>query len=220
MRNKTRRLTESAMLLAIAIVLEVISKQFIPEFPFGGQITFVSMLPVILISYRHGLKWGFFSAFVYSLLEMVLGAGTISAAFRPGYFGDGAMLWNALLMCFLDYLLAFTVLGLGGLFRNKDMSPSLKLCLGAAVAIACRYAAHVLSGCILFSSYAEWYFTQESFPFQTWGANLIANLKPSALAFVYSLVYNGMYMLPELVATSLAAFFLGKVPKIAKKAEI
>ena len=43
---KTKRLTESAMLLALAIVLELISKAIIPEMPFGGQVTLVAMLPV------------------------------------------------------------------------------------------------------------------------------------------------------------------------------
>ncbi len=62
MVNKTKRLTESAMLLAIAIVLELLAKMLIPEQPFGGQITFVSMLPVVLISYRHGVKWGLLAA--------------------------------------------------------------------------------------------------------------------------------------------------------------
>ena len=52
---KTKRLTESAMLLALAIVLELISKAFIPEMPFGGQVTLVAMLPVVLISYRYGV---------------------------------------------------------------------------------------------------------------------------------------------------------------------
>lgn len=56
---KTKRLTESAMLLALAIVLELISKAIIPEMPFGGQVTLVAMLPVVLISYRYGVKWGF-----------------------------------------------------------------------------------------------------------------------------------------------------------------
>ena len=81
MANKTKRLTESAMLLALAIVLELVSKMIIPEMPFGGQITLVSMLPVVLIAYRHGTKWGLVSAFTYALLEMVLGAKTVAAAF-------------------------------------------------------------------------------------------------------------------------------------------
>ena len=102
MSIKTKRLTESAMLLAIAIVLELVAKMFIPEMPFGGQVTLVSMLPVVLISYRHGMKWGFVASFTYALLEMALGAKTVSAAFLPGYFCDGAMILNALLMCLLE----------------------------------------------------------------------------------------------------------------------
>ena len=86
MSTKTKRITESAMLLAMAICLEFLSKLFIPEQPFGGQITLVSMLPVVLISYRHGMKWGFVASFTYALLEMALGAKTVSAAFQPGYF--------------------------------------------------------------------------------------------------------------------------------------
>ena len=76
MQSKTRRLTESAMLLSVAIVLELVSKMFIPEQPFGGQITFAAMLPVILISYRHGMKWGFLASFTYALIEMVIGGKT------------------------------------------------------------------------------------------------------------------------------------------------
>ena len=77
MKTQTKRLTESAMLLAVAIVLELVSKMFIPEQPFGGQITFAAMLPVILISYRHGVKWGFLASFTYALIEMVIGGKTV-----------------------------------------------------------------------------------------------------------------------------------------------
>ena len=116
MTNKTNRLTESAMLLSVAIVLELCSKMFIPELPFGGQVTLVSMLPVVLISYRHGGIWGLVSGAAYAMIEMAIGAKTVTAAFQPGYFGDGVMLLNAFIMCTLDYLVAFTVLGLGGAF--------------------------------------------------------------------------------------------------------
>ena len=101
MENKTKRLTESAMLLAVAIVLELVSKMFIPEQTFGGQITIVSMLPVVLISYRHGMRWGFVAAFTYALLEMAIGMKTVSSAFLPGFFGDGTMIANAIIMCLL-----------------------------------------------------------------------------------------------------------------------
>ena len=215
MSTNTRRLTESAMLLAIAITLEVISKLFIPELPFGGQITLVSMLPVVLISYRHGVKWGFVSAFAYALLEMAIGMKTVSAAFLPGYFGDGAMIFKALLMCLLDYLLAFTTLGLGGIFRNRIKKPSIGLLCGSLVALSARFACHILSGYILFSGWAEWFFTQDGFP--AWGANLVNSLSPAALGWVYSVVYNGMYMVPEIILTATVCLILTRIPKVVTK---
>ena len=213
--SKTRRITESAMLLALAVVLEFVSKMFIPEMPFGGQVTLVSMLPVVLISYRHGVKWGFVSAFAYALIEMVIGMKTVSAAFLPGYFGDGTMIFNAILMCLLDYVLAYTLLGLGGIFRNKIKNPGVSLMCGSLVALGARYVAHFLSGYILFGSYAEWFFTQEGFP--AWGANLVGSLGSEMLGIIYSLVYNGMYMVPEILATAIVALLLGRVPQIVKK---
>ena len=215
MKTKTRMLTESALLIAMAIVLELAAKMFIPEMPFGGQVTLVSMLPIVLISYRHGVKWGLLSGVVYAALEMVIGAKTVAAAFQPDYFGTGVLIANALLMCLLDYVLAFTILGIGGCFRNKIQNPGLSLCLGSIVALGCRYLCHILSGYILFGSYAEWFFTQEGFP--AWGANLVATLSPQLLALAYSVVYNGMYMIPEIVFTAVAALLLSKVPGIVKK---
>ena len=211
---KTKRLTESAMLLAIAIVLEFISKLIIPEMPFGGQVTLVSMLPVVLISYRHGVKWGLVSGVTYAFLEMAIGFKTVSAAFQPGYFGDGRMIGNAVVMCALDYLLAYTSLGLGGAFRRRH-APRGALVRGVVLALTARYLCHVLSGYILFSGWAEWFFTQEGFP--AWGAALVGSLAPGMLGLVYSAVYNGMYMLPELVLTVAAALLIGRNGKICQK---
>ena len=215
MQTKTKRLTESAMLIAVAVVLELVSKMFIPEMPFGGQVTLVSMLPVVLISYRHGVRWGLVAGLGYAMIEMLLGARTVAAAFQPGYFGDGTMILNALIMCVLDYLAAFTVLGLGGMFRSRIQNPGAALCCGSVVALTARYACHVLSGYILFSGWAEWFFTQDGFP--AWGASLVEALSPNMLGFVYSLVYNGMYMLPELILTAVVALFLGRSKGIVTK---
>lgn len=215
MTNKTRRLTESAMLLSIAIVLELVSKLFIPEQPFGGQLTIVSMLPVVLISYRHGVRWGLWAGVAYALIEMLLGAKTVAAAFQPGYFGDGRMLLNACIMCLMDYLLAFTLLGLSGIFRNRIQKPGLALMCGSLVALGARYLTHVASGYILFSGWAEWFFTQEGFP--AWGATLADTLGPQLLGLAYSLVYNGMYMIPEMILTAAACIIVGRVPRIVTK---
>ena len=215
MNLKTKRITESAMLLAVAIVLELVSKMFIPEMPFGGQVTLVSMLPVVLISYRHGVKWGLAAGVTYALLEMALGAKTVAAAFQPGYFGDGIMLLNAFIMCVLDYLVAFTVLGLGGCFRNRIERPGAALTAGVLVALGARYLAHIASGYILFAGWAEWFFTQEGFP--NWGAQLVEALSPEALGLTYSVVYNGFYMIPEIVFTMIASVLLARIPGIVKK---
>ena len=215
MQTKTKRLTESAMLIAVAIVLELVSKMFIPEMPFGGQVTLVSMLPVVLISYRHGVRWGLVAGLGYAMIEMLLGARTVAAAFQPGYFGDGTMLFKALIMCALDYLAAFTALGLGGAFRNRFEKSGAALCCGSVLALSVRYVCHIASGYILFAGWAEWFFTQEGFP--AWGASLVESLSPGMLGFVYSLVYNGMYMVPEILLTAVVAVILSRNRSIVRK---
>ena len=213
--QKTKRLTESAMLIAIAVVLEVTGKIVIPPMPFGGQLTLCAMLPIVLISFRHGVRWGLTAGFGYSLVQMALGADVITAAFQPGYFGGGTMIANALLMCLFDYVLAYTLLGLGGCFRGKIRNNGTALMFGALAAMACRYLAHICSGYILFSGWAEWFFTREGFP--AWGASLVETLSPTALGWSYSIVYNGLYMIPEMILTAAAALLTGRLPVGTKK---
>ena len=213
--KKTKRLTESAMMIAIAVVLELVGKMVFPPMPFGGQLTLVSMLPIVLVSYRHGVRWGLTTGLCYSLVQMALGAGTVTAAFQPGYFGDGTMLGRAILMCLLDYVLAYTALGLGGCFRNLMKSKGAALAAGSVAALGSRYVAHILSGYLLFGGWAEWFFTQEGFP--GWGAALVEALSPQALGWIYSIVYNGMYMIPEMILTAAAAFLVARIPGAADK---
>ena len=215
MQTKTKRLTESAMLIALAVVLELVGRMVIPPMPFGGQLTLCSMLPVVLISYRHGVRWGITAGFGYSLVQMALGAQTVTAAFQPGYFGDGTLILNALIMCLFDYVLAYTLLGTGGCFRSRIRRSGIALMCGSLVALGCRFLAHVVSGYVLFSGWAEWFFTQEGFP--AWGAALVANLSPEMLGLAYSVVYNGMYMLPEMALTAVAALLIARIPGIAVK---
>ena len=203
------------MLIAVAVVLELVGKMLIPPMPFGGQLTLCSMLPIVLISYRHGVKWGLTAGFGYALVQMALGAGTVTAAFQPGYFGDGTMVGNALLMCLFDYILAYSLLGLGGCFRGRIKNDGLSLMCGSLVALGGRYLAHIFSGYILFSGWAEWFFTQEGFP--AWGAGLVQTLSPESLGWIYSIVYNGMYMIPEMLLTAAAAFIIGRMPEITRR---
>ena len=214
MQTKTKRLTESAMLIALAVVLELVGRTVIPPMPFGGQLTLCAMLPIVLISYRHGVKWGLTAGFGYSLVQMALGADVVTAAFQPGYFGDGSMIGRALTMCLMDYVLAYTLLGLGGCFRGKIRSKGISLMCGAVAAMTGRYLAHIFSGYILFSGWAAWFFTQEGFP--AWGATLVETLSPAALGWAYSMVYNGMYMIPEMILTAIAALLMARIPQVVE----
>ncbi len=208
--QKTLRFVESGILIAIATVLSVIQPF---QLPFGGGITIVSMLPIVLISYRHGVKWGLFSAFVYSLLQMATGFATVKSFFVP----EDYALQTGLCIVFLDYILAYTILGFGGIFRNK-FKPEVSLCLGSIAALFMRYIVHIISGAIFFGSWAEWFFTQEGF--YKIGDTIMNNFSGKGLALIYSVFYNGLYMIPEIILTAIAAFIIGKVPYIAKKKDI
>ena len=49
----TRKLVESAMLIAVGTVLSMLKF----DMPMGGGLTLCSMLPLVLLSHRYGWKW-------------------------------------------------------------------------------------------------------------------------------------------------------------------
>ena len=68
--SKTRILVECALMIAIGTVLSNIKFFTLPN---GGSVTLLSMLPFVLVSFRHGVKWGLFTGFVNGCLQMLLG---------------------------------------------------------------------------------------------------------------------------------------------------
>ncbi len=207
-------LVESAVMIALAAVLELVAKMVIPEMPFGGQITIVSMLPVVLVGWKYGLGKGVVTGFVYSLVQMALGVKTISSLIVPASEDYLGSLGNVVLMFIFDYIVAYTVLGLGALYKNKIKSNSVSLGLGAFTVLLFRYFSHILSGYILYGAWAEWFFTQEGF--YSWGATIMSTFSGNALSLVYSIIYNGFYMIPEIIITTIVAFVIGKIPQIMK----
>ena len=216
---KTQRLTTSAVMIALATILAMVCA-VIPflNLPFGGGFTVASMLPIIVIAYMYGMKWGFFTAGVYSVIQIVmdlyLGKGsTIMALFMPNsddFMGYGA----AVAILVIDYLVAYTLLGFGGIFRNKIKNKAVALSLGAVLALSLRYIAHIISGYIFYGAWAEWFFTQDNF--YSIGGWILDSFSGKGLALVYSIFYNGLYMIPEIVITAVAAIALGKLPVIKK----
>lgn len=184
--SKTRILVEGAAMVALATVLSFIR---IFKLPWGGSITLLSMLPIVVFSIRRGVKAGLAASFVFSLIQFVQGI-------MDGLFGWGLTPGMLVACILLDYILAFTVLGIAGLFRNKGLAGCIG---GVALALVLRYVLHVISGCVIWQSFGE-----------LWSDFFIEN------SFLYSLIYNGCYMLPELVFTLIATCILFAQPQAKK----
>lgn len=170
------KMVECAIMIAMAFVLSFI-KVF--DLPYGGSVTAASMVPIIIAGYRHGLKWGLTTGFAYSLLQLLTGLGNVAYATT----------WiAAVAIIVLDYIVAFTVLGLVGLFeRNKKQTTVLVT--GTAIVCILRYICHVITGCTVWA-----------------GVSI-----PSSDGLWYSLVYNGSYMIPETIVTIIVIALISKL---------
>lgn len=218
-QQKVKRLTVSAMMLALATVLAIVCA-YIPflNLPFGGGFTVASMLPIVLVSYMYGVKWGFFTSACYSgiqiLLSLTQGAGgTVMALFMPA--GDSFMGYGkGILIILIDYIIAYTVLGIGGIFRNRFKSKTAAITLGVVLALSLRYLAHIISGYIFYGAWAEWFFTQDGF--YSVGGFILDSFSGNMLSLVYSIFYNGLFMIPEIIITTVAAVAVSRLPQIKK----
>ena len=103
--SKTRILVECALMIAIGTVLSNIK---IFTMPNGGSVTLLSMLPFVLVSFRHGVKWGLFTGLVNGCLQMLLGFWAPPTPTFIYFLGE----------VLLDYLVAFMALGMAELFAR------------------------------------------------------------------------------------------------------
>ena len=76
----TLRITESAILLAVGIVLSMPFLNLNSPWLMGGSVTLGAMLPLVLISYRYKTAWGLLCALVYSITQIVLGLKNVMYA--------------------------------------------------------------------------------------------------------------------------------------------
>lgn len=190
--KRTYNLVLGGIMIAMGTVLGFI-KPF--ELPYGGAITLCSMLPVMFFSYRCGLKWGLGAGLVFSVLQLLFGLDALK--------GISAMMVVGSI--FLDYILAFAVLGLGGMFRGKIKNDAAAFTLGSFVSMMLRYVCSFLSGWVLWAGMNE---TADMQGFIAQFIPALANVTGTTLAVVYSLVYNGAYMIPEIVLTCVVGFLL------------
>ena len=163
---RVRALCEGAIMVALAFVLSFVK---LYELPNGGSLT-PAMFPILFYALRWGLGQGLCAGFVFGLLQLIF---------------DGAYAWGWQSML-LDYLLAFTPLGLAGLFKGKAWG----IFPGTVIGCAARFAIHYISGVTIYKIYE---------PTTVPGFGTYDN------AALYSLVYNGVYMLPNMLLALLIA---------------
>ena len=173
--SKLHTMVECAILIALSFVLSLFK---IFEMPFGGSVTPLSMLPVCLIGFMFGPKWGFGSAFIFSLLQLI-SSHVFSWGLTP----------LVLIVCILaDYVVAFTVLGITGFFKGKG---NKGIIIGVFLAVFARFVCHYISGCTIWAS---------------------VDMNP----YLYSLLYNGAYMLPECIFTIIGTIIICNIPAFKK----
>ena len=179
--SRTRIMVEGALMIAMATVLSMIQ---IFQMPFGGGVTLFSMLPLVVMSFRHGTKWGLLTAFVHSVLQLMMGFSNV---------GYCPTLISQIGCILLDYILAYTALGLADAIGKPFKNRLLGVSVGAGAVCLIRFICSWLSGILLWGSYQSYYEWAAGMP--TW---------------LYSLIYNGNYMLPETVLTIIGAVILVK----------
>ena len=113
---------------------------------------------------------------------------------------DGAYAWGWQSML-LDYLVAFTPLGLAGLFQGKRWG----IFVGTVLGCFARFVVHFISGVTIYRIYAPTEILGTVFDNPT----------------LYSIVYNGSYMLPNtILALVIAALLYAPLKKFYLGADI
>ena len=169
----TNKITEGAVMVAAAVVLNFLKLDLGPE---GGSVNLV-FIPLMVYALRRGTAWGLGAGLVFGVIKAIIGGG-IS-------YG-----WQSLL---LDYAVAYALVGLAGLLPQK---PVFSTIFGAAGCLA----SFVLSGVLIWGQYM---------PDSFYGMTMTS-------VWVYSLLYNGSFVLCNEIVAAVVIYFLSKNTKLLK----
>lgn len=232
-RFSTKIIAEVVAFVALSTALSYIKVFSLPQ---GGSVTAGSMVPVIWLSLRRGPKIGLFACALYGLVQLAVepfiyypaqvlldypvafGALGLAGFFRnrpivrwQAHIGLDrlvASIFSAILFAlfcyeltlfalnetlFFAWMFAFSFLLLlwllaGDRKTEKREGTVLPALLGATVGISGRFAAHFVSGVWFFGQYAP------------------EGMSP----IVYSAIYNGAYLVPELVVSMYLLYLIAK----------
>jgi thiamine transporter len=164
--QRVRLLAEIVVMVSLSGALYLVKIFTLPE---GGSVTLGSMVPIFVLALRRGPKIGILGGVVFGLIALLVDT---SSGIQP--FGPAQV--------FLDYPLAFGLLGLAGFFRKTPL-------LGVGVGILARFCSHFVSGVLFFATFAP------------------AGVSP----YEYSAIYNGSFLLAEFAITALIMVGLVKL---------
>lgn len=168
---------------AMSIALFAVSDLLPWPYAYGGGFSIFAQVPIIIYSYRRGIKSGISAALVLSVYQLLTGLKNFAWV-----NGIGAYIIVAL----ADYIIAFGCLGFGGMFKGKLKSPAAELTVGSIAVCFVRFICHFISGVTIWTDYCP--------------ADMIVP--------VYSLLYNGSFMLAEAIITVVGVLALSKIPAI------
>ena len=154
----------------------VLPARLIGARPTGGSVTPGSMLPLMLFSVAYGAGPGLLAGLVYGVLQYLQGGWWLNV-------------WQFL----LDYILAFTVLGLAGIAHNKSEKwMYLSIPFAALMRALCAFLAGLM------------------WVADTPVSELVIGNWQFSTPVTYSLVYNGAYLIPDTLICLLMAALVGK----------
>lgn len=177
-------LIEVSIFTALALVLDILPFLKFKVWAQGGSISF-AMIPVFIMAFRWGVKGGLISGFLWGVLQVAVGTAYILYPLQG----------------FIDYGLAFTAIGMAGIFANKIRVAVKKehtalylsyITLGVFIGSMLRFIAHYFAGVVFFKSAIE-----------------------GQPVWLYSFVYNISFMFPSFILCTICVFFLfNKQPKV------
>ncbi len=169
MKNRIRltTLVEIAISVALAVALSYLKFFRMPQ---GGSVS-LQMVPIVVLAVRCGTIPGLIGGLLFGIIRMML---------SPDFY--------YLLQALLDYPIAFTTIGLAGIWvrYGKDKIDYLRNGLALVFVFGLRFISHVIAGKLFFGQYApegmnEWW---------------------------YAITYNAAHLVPELVVTLIVIMIL------------
>lgn len=177
--NRLLFMVEIAVFSALAFIFDLLASILsFSLWPQGGSVS-IAMVPVFLMAYRWGVKGGVTTGLLLGLLQILSGTAYIMHPIQG----------------LLDYIVAYTVVGLAGLvfkyveregIRKKDLKTSGMVLMGILLGSTLRFIAHFIAGIVFFGS---------------------GSADGQSVA-VFSLLYNLSYMLPSVIVSGFIMMLL------------